>query len=148
VYDTQRREEQAYQDSHVPVNRREHVVQREVGEVIYGTDTSELIQIGSVERVRVGRVRAEALRFDRRIIERKVSAARELVLDVYSGLCRHGFEDLEVVVSLMEGVEPDHGADGEDGDGVRDKRPVKDYQTDRDMVLLQNCEDRHEPRNC
>jgi hypothetical protein len=42
VNDAQRREEQAYQDSHIPIDRREHVVQREISKARDVRNTCEL----------------------------------------------------------------------------------------------------------
>ena len=53
VNDAQRREEQAYQDSHVPVDRREHVVQREISKGRYRPDACELGLRCQVESVRI-----------------------------------------------------------------------------------------------
>ena len=49
--------------------------------------------------------------------------------------------DLEVVISLLEGVEPDERADDYDRDGVCDQGPVQEDERCSDMIFLHNSED-------
>ena len=59
-------------------NLREHVVQCEIGEVCYGLDASELVQVARVDTVRESEVGAETLVFNR-VVEQEVAAAAELM---------------------------------------------------------------------
>lgn len=117
--DTQRRQEQCDHDSHISINRRKDVVERKVGERVDVADACEHFGSGEVEPVGDRWVGAEAGGgFHRSVVEGKVSAAGELVLNVDPRLWTDRLEHVKVVLSLVEGVEPDYGADDEDDDAV------------------------------
>ena len=56
-------------------------------------------------------------------------------------------EDDRVFAALPQRVEPDEGADDEDGDGVSDECPVEEDEARGDVVPLRDGEDGDDERD-
>jgi len=143
VDDAHRCEEQQNDDRHVAINRAENIVEGHISERGDGCDAEVAgCIVGLLDK---RRVRAELTTNYGKVGRIEVTTALELVLDLDPRLIRQVGEDSVIVGALLEGVEPDEGADHDDKDTVDEEDPVEEDKTTKNMSWLNNCADRNGP---
>jgi len=141
----ERGQEQNYHNSHEAIDRRKRKVQGHICEGRDRRDTEVARRIVRVFHERL--IRAESATNLREVGGVEVATALQLVLYEDARFRRLRSEDGMEIRTFLQRVEPHERSDDEDSDGVHNEDPVQNYETDSDMVRLDNGADGDGPRN-
>lgn len=142
---TKRGKEETKDDGHESIDGREDVVQGYVCKFGDRSDTEKrgVIDVGRVKGVNeadLGRITKRGRLYEVSSIE--VATATELVLYKLSSCVWHLGVNFMEVVAFSQGEDPDESSNDDDCDGAQDEKVIKNNETNRNMIALNDGSDR------